>query len=149
MNQETQVAALDVIQKFLTLYRYIRHYGRQMHCEGIRGRELSTLRYLKEAGPLTVSQICDYLFISVSSTSEMISRMEDAGYVARRRSTEDCRMVFVELTDNGHRLADETPLGGIPLLRERIKSLPPERLAVVNEAFGDLLTVMEIDTHEC
>lgn len=149
MNQATEVAALDVIQKFLTLYRYIRHYGREMHSEGVRGRELSTLRYLKEAGALTVSQICDYLFISVSSTSEMISRMEEAGYVARRRSTKDCRRVFVELTPEGHRLADETPLGGIPLLRERIKQLPPERLQVIDDAFVDLLTIMEIDTHEC
>lgn len=145
MNQETQVAALDVIQKFLSLYRYIRHYGRKMHGAGIRGRELSTLRYLKDAGALTVSQICAYLFISVSTTSEMISRMEDAGYVARRRSTEDCRVVFVELTSKGHRVADETPLGGIPLLRERIKQLPPERLQVIDEAFADLLTIMEID----
>jgi hypothetical protein len=55
----------------------------------------------------------------------------------------------VELTPEGQRLADETPLGGIPLLRERIKQLPPERLQVIDAAFADLLTIMEIDTHEC
>jgi DNA-binding MarR family transcriptional regulator len=145
---EVQSTALDVIQKFLVLYRYVRHYGRKTQCKGITGRELSTLRYLKEAGPLTIGQITQYLFLSASSASELVSRMEDAGYVSRRRSTEDSRVVFVELTPEGRQLADETPLGGIPLLRERIKALPPDRLRLVDEALSSLIEIMEINSNE-
>jgi DNA-binding MarR family transcriptional regulator len=148
VNQDSGSLALDTIQKFIVLYRYLRRYSRKLQCQGVRGRELSTLRYLHEEGPLTIGQISDYLFISASSTSELISRMEEAGYVVRRRSTVDSRVVFVELTAEGQHLADETPTGGIPLLRERIKTLPHDQLILIDEAFTKLIGVMEIDAQE-
>jgi DNA-binding MarR family transcriptional regulator len=141
---EEQTPALEVIGKFLRLYRYFRRYSREMHRAGLRGKEVATLRYLLETEPLTIGQIADYLFISTSTTSEMISRMEDAGYVARRRSEKDCRVVYVDLTASGEQMANETPLGGIPLLREKLKALPPERLEAYDHCFSDLLESMEI-----
>lgn len=137
--------ALEAIHRFLQLYRYLRHYSRTIHSQGIRGRELATLRYLMNVGPLRIGHICEYLNISCSSTSELVSRMEDAGYVRRRRCTKDNRVVYVELTDEGRALAEETPLGGIPLLRERLKAAPPDQLARINQGLTDLLHIMEID----
>jgi DNA-binding MarR family transcriptional regulator len=148
VTQDSGMLALEAVQKFIVLYRYLRRYSRNLQCQGVRGRELSTLRYLHEEGPLTIGQISDYLFISVSSTSELISRMEEAGYVVRRRSTVDSRVVFVELTFKGHQLAEETPTGGIPLLRERIKALPHDELVLIDEAFSRLIGVMEIDAQD-
>ncbi len=148
MNQEAGAPAREAIRKFLVLYRYLRHYGRNLQCEGVRGRDLSTLRYLHEEGPLTIGQIAEYLFINVSSTSELISRMEDAGYVARRRSKADSRVVFVELTPEGEQLAEGIPTGGIPLLRERMKTLPFDQLALIDEAMSKLIQVMEIGAHD-
>lgn len=148
MAQETQKAALDVTQKFLVLYRHLRRYSRKTQCEGVRGRGLVTLRYLNEAGPLTIGQICEYLFISGSSTSELVSRLEEAGYLERRRSTKDSRVVYVELTPKGREIAEQPPSGGIPLLRERIKALPSDRLQLLDEAFASLIEIMEIDSND-
>jgi MarR family transcriptional regulator, organic hydroperoxide resistance regulator len=146
--EELQHSTLDVIQKFLILYRYVRNYARKTHCEGVRGRELSILRYLQDVGPLTIGQITQYLFLSASSASELVSRMEEAGYVVRRRSNEDSRVVFVELTAKGELLAQETPLGGIPLLRERVKTLSPEQLTLIDDALSCLIEIMEINPNE-
>lgn len=148
MVQQSQSLALEATRKFLVLYRYLRKYGRTMQCEGVRGRDMSTLRYLHETGPLTISQISDYLFISTSSASELVSRMEEAGYVSRRRSQEDSRVVYVELTPNGTQLADTTPTGGIPLLRERVKGLHQEQLDKIDAALTLLIQVMEIDPND-
>jgi len=146
MNDSERAPALVAIQKFLRLYRYLRQYSQQMHDQGVRGREFATLRYLHEAGPCTIGQVQEYIYISASATSELLSRLENAGYVERKRCKKDQRVVYVDLTPEGHRLADETPLGGIPLLRERLETLPPERLAVLDEAFSELLRLMEIET---
>ena len=142
---EYEQLALETMQRFIHLYRHLRWYGHKMHEAGIRGRDFAMLRYLVDAGPVKIGDIQQYLFISYSSTSEMISRMEDEGFVTRTRCKKDNRVVFVDLTDAGRKLAEETPLGGIPLLREKIKTLPPERLVVVNEAFTELLTLMGIE----
>jgi DNA-binding MarR family transcriptional regulator len=144
VNELNRSLALETIRKFLQLYRYVRSYGRKVQAAGLRGREFSILRYLLE-GPLKMGEICDYMFISASSTSEMISRMEDAGYVQRRRCKTDNRVVYVELTDTGRELADRTPLGGIPLLRERVRKLPFERLALVNDALTELINLLGVE----
>ncbi len=135
----------ETMHEFLTLLRYLRNYGRQMRKERLGGRRISALRYLLEAGPLTIGQLRDYLYISDSSTSEMIGRLQQAGYVTRTRSEEDNRVVIVALAPAGRAVAEEAPLGGIPLLRERLKTLPPERLSVVHRALTELIRLLEIE----
>ncbi len=135
---------LDVVHKFLILYRYMRKYSRQIQGHGIRGRQFSALRYLLDVGPLTIGQLRDYLYISDSTTSELVSRLEDIGYVTRTRCKRDNRVVFVDLTLSGREVAEHAPLGGIPLLREKLKTLSPERLAVIDDALDQILALMEI-----
>jgi len=133
----------QTIQEFLSLYRYLRHYGREMHQEGISGRKISTLRYLAEAGPLTVGQLGDYLCINDSSTSTTIADLKGRGYVTRTRSPEDNRVVLVEITDQGRELLARTALGGVPLLREALKTLPPDRLSLIHEALETMNRLLE------
>ena len=133
----------ETVQEFLSLYRYLRHYSRQMHQEGVSGRKISTLRYLAEVGPLTVGQLGEYLCINDSSTSTTIADLKKRGYVTRTRSTEDNRVVMVEINDAGRELVARTPLGGIPLLREALKTLPEPRLALVHEALQIMNKLLE------
>jgi DNA-binding MarR family transcriptional regulator len=133
----------ETIQEFLAFYRYLRRYGRQMQQEGISGRKISTLRYLIEAGPLTVGQLGDYLCINDSSTSSTISDLKKRGYVTRTRSPDDNRVVMVEITDRGRELVGRTSLGGIPLLRETLKTLPSDHLTRVHEALRTMNELLE------
>jgi DNA-binding MarR family transcriptional regulator len=145
MDGQDKVLYLETIQTFLTVYRYLRRYSRQLHCEGFNGRKIATLRYLLEAEPLTIGQLRDYLYISDSTTSELVAKLEDAGCVQRTRSKEDHRVVLVSLTPSGRESARNAPLGGIPLLRERLKVLPPERLVPIHEALLEIKQILEIN----
>lgn len=137
----------DTIQKFLRVYRYLRSYSRQMQMEGLSGRKISALRYLMDGGPRTMGQISDYMNISDSSASELIADLKGKGLVSRRRSEEDNRVVLVEATAAGRSIAEQTPLGGVPLLREVFKTLSDERLERINHAMTDIMSLLEID-HE-
>jgi len=145
MEEPSQALYTETIHLFLSIYRYVRTSGRQMHKEGICGRKVATLRYLEEAGPLTVGQIRDYLYLSDSSTSEMIARLAEKGYVQRRRSTADNRVVIVSLTEAGAEVIAGKPLTGMPLLRERLKGLPAEHLAQIRNALRELVRLLEIE----
>jgi DNA-binding MarR family transcriptional regulator len=138
-----EAAQAETVRNFLTLFRRLRRYSRQVHGEGLSGRKVAALRYLLDAGPLTIGQLRDYLFISDSSTSELVARLVERGFVTRSRSQTDNRVVLVTLTPAGRKVASQIPLGGIPLLRERLKTLPAERLALVNEATSELLQLLE------
>jgi DNA-binding MarR family transcriptional regulator len=148
MAEVSTISAQETMAKFLTLYRYLRQYSRQMHQEGISGRKISTLRYLAEAGPRTVGQLSTYLCISDSSTSALVDRLEEWGYATRTRSPADHRVVLVAVTPQGQEFAARTPLGGVPLLREALRALPEEQLAVVYEAMTTLVEILEMED-EC
>ena len=66
----------ETINKFLTMYRYLRHYGRQMQQEGISGRKITALRHLLQSGPLTIGQIRDYLGKYLFSGDDVFKKVE-------------------------------------------------------------------------
>jgi DNA-binding MarR family transcriptional regulator len=147
-DEPPPVLYTETISMFLSVYRHLRRCSRRMHAEGIGGRKVATLRHLRDVGPLTVGQIRDYLYVSVSSASELVARLQEKGYVQRTRSRQDNRVVVVSLTEEGKRVADGVPLDGIPLLRERLKHLPPERLAAIRDAMADISQILELaDDH--
>lgn len=148
MNGDNTPAFLETIHKLLTIYRHLRTYSREMHSEGLSGRKVATLRYLLDVGPLTIGQLRDYLYVSDSTTSELVAALEEAGYVTRARSEEDNRVVVVSLTPAGHEFSRSAPLGGIPLLRERLRTLPSERLALIDEALAEVKQLLGIEDEQ-
>ena len=74
----------------------------------------------------------------------MVAKLEDDGYVTRTRSSEDNRVVMVELTDAGREIAARTPMQGVPLLRRRLETLPEDDIHRINDALGDILLLMEV-----
>ena len=73
----------------------------------------------------------------------MVAHLAKRGYVTRTRSQADNRVVLVEVTEQGRELVARTPLGGIPLLREALKTLPEERLTLVHDALEILNGLVE------
>ena len=141
---ETSSQFVETMGSFLNVYRFLRKYSRKIQTEGLSGREVSMLRYLLNAEPLTIGQCRDYLYINDSSTSELITHLEQAGHVLRTRSQTDSRSVMVTLTPAGRKLARSVTLGGIPLLREKLKALPPDRLQRIYDAMNDIQDLLEI-----
>jgi DNA-binding MarR family transcriptional regulator len=148
MDSQDQTLYSETIQRFLAVYRYLRRYSHQLHSEGFSGRQIATLRYLLEAGTLTIGQLRNYLYINDSTTSELVAKLEEAGCVRRTRSEKDNRVVLVSLTSAGRQFAQGAPLGGIPLLRERLKALPPERLALISETLIEIKQLLGIEDEQ-
>ena len=144
MNEQSGVPSTEATRKFVAVYRYLRKYGRRMQGQGLSGRKVATLWYLCERGPLTIGQLRDHLFISDSSTSELVDRLERAGFVRRARSDTDNRVVTVTVTDTGLEVVEGITLGGIPLLRERLRSLPLGKLGLISEALDEIMRLLEI-----
>lgn len=137
-----------VVHKFLLINRYLRRYAHQVTAHGVRPRQFSVLRFLLERGSATVGEVQAYLYSSASLASTVISQLEETGYVTRTRSAEDNRVVIVELTADGRQVAQETPMGGIVLLRRRLAGLDSDRLHGMDAALTDLIELMEVPDEE-
>jgi DNA-binding MarR family transcriptional regulator len=133
-----------VFHRLLTLLHYSRRHARLMMDEsGLTPRDFSVLRYLMELDPSTVGQVQAFLHKSPSTTSTLIAQLEEKGYLTRRRSPEDNRVVIVELTPAGRALTENTPLGGLPLLRQELGHLTEQRLLEMDAVLEELLRLME------
>jgi len=141
---DDQRVYLDAFGSIITLHRYLRRSSKLRAASGISGRQHATLRAL-ESGPLTMGGLSDLLFIGESATSELVARLEKDGFVRRERSKDDNRVVHVSITEAGRAVADETPLAGMPLLRERLRTLEPRELRRIEKSMNRLLDLLEVD----
>jgi DNA-binding MarR family transcriptional regulator len=148
VNKPEHPLANDALHKFLLIHRYLRQVARQMDEQGLRPRQFAVLLYLLEQASSTVSEIQEYLYTSASTASTIISQLEEAGHVTRTRSEDDNRVVNVQLTEAGRKIAQNTPLRGIALLRRRLDALPEDRLKMLDEVMSDLMRLMEVSDSE-
>ena len=67
---------------------------------------------LWEKDGLTVGDICERLMLDNGTLSPLLKKMEQAGYIERKRSSEDDRVVLITLTAEGR------------ALQEKVKAVP-------------------------
>jgi DNA-binding MarR family transcriptional regulator len=145
MNAVQEPLSDQVFHRFLALQHYLRRHARQLIDErGLTPRDLAVLRYLLESESATVGQVQAYMHKSPSTTSSLLAQLEEKGYVTRTRSPKDNRVVIVELTFSGQEIAENTPLGGLPLLRRRLGTMSEQRLSEINEVLNEIIQLMEV-----
>lgn len=69
---------------------------------------------LWEEDGLTVGELCDRLMLDNGTLSPLLKKMQQAGYIQKKRSEEDDRVVLVTLTEDGRALqekAKDVPAG--------------------------------------
>lgn len=91
-----------------------------------------------------MGQVQAFIHKSPSTTSSLIAQLEEKGHVTRTRSRRDNRVVIVELTSSGRQIAENTPLGGMPLLRRRLGTLPKQRLTEIDGVLDEIMQLMGV-----
>jgi len=145
MKKNLEPFSDQVFHRFLSLQHHSRRYARQLLDEsGLTPRDFSVLRYLLETGSASVGQVQAFVHKSPSTTSSLIAQLEEKEYVTRTRSQEDNRVVIVELTTLGQEIAENTPLGGLSLLRRRLGELSEKRLTEIDSVLTEFMQFMGV-----
>ncbi len=92
---------------------------------------------LWEKDGLTVGEICYKLMLDNGTLSPLLKKMEQAGYVERRRSAEDDRVVRISLTDAGRALQEKAK--DVPLKVACCIDLPKEKAVALYALLYELL----------
>jgi DNA-binding MarR family transcriptional regulator len=76
---------------------------------GITSTQYNVLRILRGAGQdgLCRNEVRDRLIAQVPDVTRLLDRLEDAGFIARERSTADRRLVATRITDAGLALLEK------------------------------------------
>lgn len=101
----TRYDTLDLNEKLIWNFRDIGHTIRHLY-EG-RGSQRRILILLNETGRVSQSQLTQMLGIQPGSASEVLAKLESAGWIVRTPSTADRRTTDVTLTAAGKTVAEE------------------------------------------
>ncbi|MBQ6388399.1 MAG: MarR family transcriptional regulator [Mogibacterium sp.] len=92
---------------------------------------------LWEKDGITVGEICDRLMLDNGTLSPLLKKMQQAGYIEKKRSEEDDRVVLISLTDEGRALQDRAK--EIPEKVAGCIDLPPEKARMLYTLLYELL----------
>ena len=101
---------------------------------------------LWEKDGLSVSEIGDKLMLDNGTLSPLLKKMEQAGYVERRRSQEDERVVVITLTEAGRALQEKAK--DIPAQVAGCIDLSPEKAQTLYALLYELLENQKRKEHK-
>lgn len=96
-NEQLNKKLVNAYHNVLRLEETKRKYSRTT--TSFRSRNL--MEYLYDNGPTKASTLSDFLKITRPSTSTILDKLEELGYIERANSKEDERSVLVKLTRKG------------------------------------------------
>ena len=113
-----------------------RHRGLAERCRrhALSMMHLYVLGVLEESTAVPMSRLADRLDVSVSSTTGIVTRMEERGLVERVHDHDDRRIVLVRLTPEGQRMVRSVESAGRDRLATILGELEPDELARVLDA---------------
>ena len=92
---------------------------------------------LWENDGITVGGLCERLMLDNGTVSPLLKKMQQAGYIDRKRSEEDDRVVVITLTDKGRALQEQ-----VKDVQEKVAcciDMPPEKAGMLYGLLYELL----------
>ncbi len=95
------MATEELAEDLIALWRLLRNLSHPVRQAEITPEQYWLLRLLNRNGPLSISELANWLDIAISSATISCKRLEKAGLLTRERQSDDERVVRVTLTAAG------------------------------------------------
>ena len=107
----------------------------------ISAAQLNCILTLYEYGPLPPSKIADHMMVKSSTVTGVVDRLEIKGLAERTRNSPDRRVITIQLTEAGKKLAQNAPP---PIQQKIIDGLKKTENAIKEQIVSSLnmLTAM-------
>jgi DNA-binding MarR family transcriptional regulator len=100
----------EIIYQFRRLAQARELYTKELNKNyAVTAAQLNCLLALHENGPLPPSQIAKIIMVKSSTVTGIIDRLEQKGLVVRLRNSPDRRVITIQLTAAGKKLANNAP----------------------------------------
>ena len=114
----------SILEAIVYLYTESRRVTKEVARRAdLTGPQLTVLKVLEGLGDLSLSELSERIRAQNSTVTGIIDRMEREDLVVRSRSTEDRRVVRIQLTEKGARIAREISVEPMEVFRSALQSL--------------------------
>ncbi len=137
--------ATAVLKQFRELFRVSQqHFQRiESNC-GVSGAQLWALSELAGGPGLTVSQLARKMSIHLSTSSNLLDKLEAHGYVRRERGSDDQRTVHLYLTASGQQVLEKAPRPVEGVIPDALAKMPAGALQSLQRNLSLLLDLASV-----
>lgn len=121
------------------LFRTLRKGLNEVYTDYIPSNEFAVLQTLHKNSPLMASEIANELKVSSSHITAVTDRLVGKNYIQRVRSDSDRRIVYLEITEDGKKIADEMDQIKNEYLAKKFTNLTEEEMKLMVAASTKLL----------
>jgi DNA-binding MarR family transcriptional regulator len=140
VTADTTAIANQLRPVLLKLNRELR---REVHSLGVTGGQVALLVQIKYHPGIGIRELARLERVSVPGMSKFVSRLEDAGLVARAPVAGDQRRVGLSLTADGQKVLRSVKSKRTAWLSARLRQLEPEQLEAIDAAIEPLAYLLE------
>jgi DNA-binding MarR family transcriptional regulator len=114
-----------------------------MQREGLSMPRLATVMFLERHGQQTISEISEYLNLTLGTTSHIVDQLVEGGYVERHECREDRRQKRVSLSERGRTFMNEIQQARLVDLSRQLQRLPDPLLERMHEIMREAITQLD------
>ena len=133
----------EVIDNLRRSIKAINEYSRNAEKEtGLTGPQLWAIKLVAGNAPIKVSDLARRMYLHPATVVGILDRLESKGLVQRTRSTEDRRVVEIDLTAQGQAVVGQAPEVAQGMLVKGLESLSREKLSHVSEGMREIVRIL-------
>jgi DNA-binding MarR family transcriptional regulator len=141
-----EIAISQIMQSLRRIFKAIQDYSHEVSEKfGITGPQLWALKTISQNESLTLSELSETMYLHPSTITGVIDRLEKKGYVTRNRDKVDRRVIYVQLTANGKKLAKRAPNPAQGKMIYGLKNLKKNELNLIYHSVQKLVEIMEVE----
>ncbi|MGC8970706.1 MAG: MarR family winged helix-turn-helix transcriptional regulator [bacterium] len=136
MNEEIEILLNDILALIRSKNR------RLMEKYDITPLQYRALKIIRDEHP-TMGDLCDLLYLSSSTVTDLVDRLESNNLVRRVRSREDRRVIILEVTEEGASLLENIKEEKLEVLNKALSLLDEKEREEIRESLIKLYNVLK------
>jgi DNA-binding MarR family transcriptional regulator len=142
MSKRSDMVA-EIIDNLRRVFQVVNEQSKKAeHATGLTGPQLWAIKTIAQEAPIMVSEIARRMYLHPATVVGILDRLEKQGLVIRIRSTEDRRVVKVELTIQGRALVRKAPEVAQGLLVAGLEELNLNKLTNIAQGLDQMAAIL-------
>jgi MarR family transcriptional regulator, organic hydroperoxide resistance regulator len=142
MEQKAPIVS-EIIDDIRRIFQVVNEQSKKAKREtGLTGPQLWAIKVIGDLSPIRVSDLAGRMYLHPATVVGILNRLELLGLVKRVRTSEDRRVVKIELTAEGRSLVAKAPQIAQGLLVAGLEVLPLKKLKDIAAGLESLVQIL-------
>jgi len=139
---DKKIIIANIIDNLRRVFQILNEQSKKVERDtGLTGPQLWAIKTIHENSPVKVSDLASKLYLHPATVIGIIDRLEKQSLAKRQRSTDDRRVVWIELTDKGNRLLKSAPEVAQGILASGLERVSTNNLTEIDKSMKILVKI--------